>query len=75
MLRILLYHASSLFFLIINLYFLIYAVISKIFNSTAELLNTVGTPSIEAKAEIETHSVSLLNIVPQVPMSPSAQVP
>ena len=44
-----------LFFLIIDLHFLVPAVIAQIFNPTA---NT-GIPTKEAKAEIETHSVTV----------------
>ena len=43
-----------LFFLIIDLYFLIPTVISKIFNPIADLVIPMGTPTKEAKAEIET---------------------
>ena len=39
-------------FLIIDLYFLIPAVISQIFYSTAELTTPIGIPTNEAKAEI-----------------------
>ena len=46
-----------LFFLIINLYFLIPAVITQIFNPIAELAIPIGIPTKEAKAEIETHPV------------------
>ena len=46
-----------LFFLIINLYFLITAVITQIFNPIAELAIPIGIPTKEAKAEIETHPV------------------
>ena len=46
-----------LFFVIIDLYFLILAVIAQIFNPTAELVISVGTPLKEAKAETETHPV------------------
>ena len=45
------------FFLIIDLYVLIPAVIAQIFNPTAELVISVGTPLKEAKAETETHLV------------------
>ena len=43
-----------LFFLIIDLYFLIPTVISKIFNPIADLVIPMGIPAKEAKAEIET---------------------
>ena len=46
-----------LFFLIIDLYFLIVAVITQIFYSAAELVIPIGIPTKEAKAEIETHPV------------------
>ena len=45
------------FFLIIDLYFWIAAVILQIFNSIAKLRITIGTPTKEAKAEMGTHSV------------------
>ena len=44
-----------LFFLIIELYFLIAAVITRIFNIVAELVIAIGTPTIEAKAKMEKH--------------------
>ena len=47
------------FFLIIDLYFLIPAVIAQIFNSTAELAIPTGIPTNKAKAEIETHPVTV----------------
>ena len=46
------------FFLIIDLYFLIHAVIAQIFNPIAELLIPIGMPSKETKAKIEIHSVT-----------------
>ena len=45
------------FFLIIDLYFLIPAVITQIFNPIVELPIPIGIPTKEAKAEIETHPV------------------
>ena len=45
------------FLLIINLYFLIPAVIAQIFNFISELVFPTGIPSKEAKAEIEIHPV------------------
>ena len=45
------------FFLIIDLYFLIPAVITQIFNPIVELAIPVGIPTKEAKAEMETHPV------------------
>ena len=41
-----------LFFLIIDIYFLIPAVIAQIFNPTTELLIPIGMPSKETKAKI-----------------------
>ena len=46
------------FFLIIELYFLIPAVIVQIFNPTEELAILIGIPTKEAKAEIEITSDS-----------------
>ena len=45
------------FFLIIDLYFLIPAVIAQIFNPIAELVIPIGIPTTEAKAEMKTHPV------------------
>ena len=45
------------FFLIIDLYFLIPAVITQIFNKITELVITIGIPTKEAKTEVETHPV------------------
>ena len=45
------------FFLIIDLYFLIPAVIPQIFNHIAELKIHIAIPIKEAKKEIEIHSV------------------
>ena len=47
------------FFLIIDLYFLIPAVIAHIFNPIAELVIPLGIPIREAKAEIEIHLVNV----------------
>ena len=44
-------------FLIIDLYFLIPAVITQIFNLNVELVISIGIPTKEAKAEMETHPV------------------
>ena len=44
-----------LFFFIIDLYFLIHAVIAQIFNPIAELVIPIGIPTKETKAEIEIH--------------------
>ena len=57
MLKIVFYHVFFFFFLTINLYFLIPAVIGQIFNPIAELVIPIGMPIKDAKAEIETHSV------------------
>ena len=46
-----------LFFFIIDLYFLIPAVIAQIFIPTAELVTTTRTPTNDANAEIETQLV------------------
>ena len=46
-----------MFFLIIDLYFLIPAVVTQIFNPIAELVIPTGIPIKEAEAEIETHPV------------------
>ena len=44
-----------LFFLIIDLYFLIPAVITQIFNPIAKSVIYIGIPTKKAKAEMETH--------------------
>ena len=49
------------FFLVIDLYFLIPAVIPQIFNSIAELVISFGTPKKEAKTEIGIHSANTCN--------------
>ena len=46
-----------LFFLIIDLYLLIPAVIAQIFNLIAELVFPIGIPIKEGKVEIEIHTV------------------
>ena len=48
-----------LFFLIIDLYFLIPAAIAQIFNPIAELVIPIGIPTKEAKVEIKTHPVNV----------------
>ena len=48
-----------LFFFTINLYFLIAAVLAKIYISTAELVMTVGTETKEANREIEIQPVTV----------------
>ena len=55
---IIFYHASF-FFLIIDLYFLIPAIITQIFNPIAELVIAIGIPTKEAKAEMETHPLTV----------------
>ena len=52
-----LFRASFYYFLSIDLYFLIPAVIPQIFNPVAELLIPTGIPTKEAKAEMEIHPV------------------
>ena len=47
-----------LFFLIIDLYFLISGVITQIFNFTAELQIPTEIPPNKAKAKIEIHPVT-----------------
>ena len=46
------------FFLIIDLHFLIFAVIAQSFNPTAELLMPIEISAKESKSEIETHPVT-----------------
>ena len=46
-----------LFFLFIDVYFLIPAVVKHIFNPTAEHVSPIGIPTKEAKGEMETHPV------------------
>ena len=48
---------SCSFFLIVDFYFLILAVIAQIFDPIAELVIPIGIPYKEVKAEIEIHSV------------------
>ena len=45
------------FFFIIDLYFLMPAVIAPIFNTIAELVIPIGIPIKKVKTEIETHPV------------------
>ena len=47
------------FFLVIDLHFLIPAVIAQISNSIAELVIPIGVPIKEEKAEMETNPVSV----------------
>ena len=46
-----------LIFLIIDLHFLIPAVIAQVFNPIADLVIPIGIPSKETKTEIEIHPV------------------
>ena len=46
-----------IFFLINDLYFLIAAVITQIFNTIVELVVPIGIPTNEGKTEMETHPV------------------
>ena len=46
------------FFLIIDLYLLIPAVLAQTFNPIAELAISIGIPTKEARAEIEIHLVT-----------------
>ena len=46
-----------LFFLIIDLYILIPAVVRQVFNPIVELAIPIGIPTKEAKAEMETHPI------------------
>ena len=54
---ILFYHTSFSFFFIIDLYFLVAAVIAQIFNPIAEIIIPIGIPTKEAKAEIGINAV------------------
>ena len=47
-----------LFVLIMDLYFLIPAVIAQMFNPISELLISIGIPTKGAKVEIEIHSLT-----------------
>ena len=53
------FSCSYFYFLIIDLYFLMSAVITKNFIVAAELLITTGIPIKEAKTEIETNLVTV----------------
>ena len=50
---------SCFFFLIVDLYILIPAVITQNFNPIAELVIPIGIPTKEANSETETHSVTV----------------
>ena len=49
--------AIRVFFLIIDLYFLIAAVITNIFNTNVQFAIPIGIPTKEVKVEMETHPV------------------
>ena len=51
------------FFLVIDLYFLIPAVIAQIFHKIAELVIPTGIPTKEAKIEMETHPLIVVNTI------------
>ena len=51
------------FFLIIDLYFLIPAIIAQILNPIPELVIPIGIPSKEAKAEMEIHPITVEAII------------
>ena len=51
------------FFLVIDLYFLIPAVIAQIFHKIAELVIPTGIPTKEAKIETETHPVIVVDTI------------
>ena len=55
MLIILFYHVSFFFFLVIDSYVSIAAVITQILNPIAELVILTGVPTKEAKSEMEIH--------------------
>ena len=48
-----------LLFINIDLYLLIPAVITQIFNRTAEIVIAIGIPAKEANAEMETHPLTV----------------
>ena len=54
-----LFNSDFFFFFIIDLYFLIPAVITQIFSPIVELAIPIGIPTKEAKSKIETHPVIL----------------
>ena len=51
------------FFLVIDLYFLIPAAIAQIFHKIAELVIPTGIPTKEAKIEMETHPVIVVDAI------------
>ena len=54
-----LFYHVFFFFLVIDLYLLITAVITQIFNPIEELVIPIGIPNEKAKAETEEHPVTL----------------
>ena len=46
------------FLLIIDLYFLVPAIITQFFNAITELVSPIGISTKEAKAEMETHAIA-----------------
>ena len=56
---IIFYQAFFFFFLVIDLYVLIPPVITQIFNPIAKLVIPIKIPTKEAKAELETHPVTV----------------
>ena len=60
--------ASFYFFLIIDLYFLIFTNIAKIFNPIAKLIVPLEISNKKAKAEMETHTVTAKTKVRQCSM-------
>ena len=47
------------FLLIIDLYFVVPAIITQFFNAITELVSPIGISTKEAKAEIETHAIAV----------------
>ena len=56
---IIFYYASFSFFLFVDLYFLIIAVIKQILNLVTELVISIRIPTDEAKEETEIHLVTV----------------
>ena len=59
MVMIIFYYASFSFFLFVDLYFLIIAVIKQILNLVTELVISIRIPTDEAKEETEIHLVTV----------------
>ena len=59
MVMIIFYYASFSFFLFVDLYFLIIAVIKQILNPVTELVISIRILTNEAKEETEIHLVTL----------------